>query len=315
MMPQRTAQGSCRAGRGPMDTVRIAHAQQINVADRVTFADGPRTFAGHVAKKGRTYASVVTDDGTEFRVPYPMLSRVVGAPRTYVQGQTDTRRAQFQAGDRVHFALGTAVLHGVLSRLNPRAAHVVCDDDREYRVPYAQLTKLDHPQEASPSSPARTAAALSAMVARARAWLATHHLEHWSVQFDHATKRAGCCNYRERVISLAFAYAQSATDEAIADTILHEMAHALVGKDHGHDQVWHAQAIALGCSGTRCHDVQFTPPRYIVTCEHGCWVTTAERRKRGAVCRTCHGKIRYTTYTEERWQQANVRSTGRATRS
>ena len=136
----------------------------------------------------------------------------------------------------------------------------------------------------------------------------THHLEHWSFQFDHATKRAGCCNYRERVISLAYGYARYATDEEIADTILHEIAHALVGQEHGHNQVWQAQAIALGCSGTRCHDVQFTRPRYIVTCKHACWVTTAERRKRGAVCRMCHGKVRYTTYTEERWQHASAKS-------
>jgi predicted SprT family Zn-dependent metalloprotease len=293
-----------------MDTMRSDHAQQINVADRVTFADGSRIVAGHVATKGRTYAHIVTDDGTAFRVPYRMLSRVVGALRKHVQSRTDTVRAQFQAGDRVHFALGTAVLHGVLSRLNPRYAHVVCDDNREYRVPYAQLTKLERPQDASASSSVRPEAALSAMAARARAWLATYHLEQWSFQFDHATKRAGCCNYQTQVISLAYAYARSATDEDIADTIRHEIAHALVGKAHGHDQVWKAQALAIGCSGTRCHDVQFTPPRYIVTCAQGCWVTTAERRTRGAVCRTCHGQVRYTTYTEERWQQVTVGSPG-----
>ena len=40
----------------------------------------------------------------------------------------------------------------------------------------------------------------------------------------------------------------------MTDTILHEMAHALVGQVHGHDAVWQAQV--LGCSGRRCHDVQ-----------------------------------------------------------
>jgi predicted SprT family Zn-dependent metalloprotease len=139
---------------------------------------------------------------------------------------------------------------------------------------------------------------------RATAWIAAHQLEGWSFQFDHATKRAGCCNYRTQVISLAHAYARAAADEAIDDTLLHEIAHALVGKAHGHDQVWQAKAVALGCAGQRCHDVQFTPPRYIVTCDNACWVTTAERRQRGAVCRTCHGPVRYRTYTEERWQEA-----------
>jgi len=41
-----------------------------------------------------------------------------------------------------------------------------------------------------------------------------------------------------------------------------------------------------------------------MTCANACWVTTAERRQRGAVCRTCHSPVRYTTYTEERWQDA-----------
>ena len=59
-------------------------------------------------------------------------------------------------------------------------------------------------------------------------------------------------------------------------------------------------------TGRRCHDVQFTPPRYIVSCANACWVTTAERRQQGAICRTCQGPVRYTTYTEARWQQART---------
>jgi predicted SprT family Zn-dependent metalloprotease len=261
-----------------------------------------------VARKGRTYAHVITDDGTEVRVPYALLSRVVGAPKKHVQGQTDTLRTQFHAGDRVHFSVGATVLSGVISRLNPRAAHVICEDDREYRVPYARLTTLERQSDTDPGSRQRTDGELDAIAARASAWIAAHHLKDWSFQFDHATKRAGCCHYRARVISLAHAYARYAADEEIDDTILHEIAHALVGKAHGHDQVWQAKAVALGCSGNRCHDVQFIPPRYIVTCEHACWITTAERRKRGAVCRTCHGQVRYATYTEERWQRATTGS-------
>jgi len=82
----------------------------------------------------------VTDDGTEVRVPYRLLSRVLGTPRKHVQSRTDALRAQFHAGDRGRFAVGTEVLHGIISRVNPRYAHIVCDDDREYRVPYARLT-------------------------------------------------------------------------------------------------------------------------------------------------------------------------------
>src|SRR5215468_6064212 len=279
-------------------------AQQVQVADRVTFRDGHRTVAGHVARKGRTSAHVVTDEGTEVRVPYRLLTRDVGAPRKQVQSRTDILRAPWQAGDRVSFAVGPEVLHGTISRVNPRYAHVVCDDDREYRVPYARLTPQEPRTGTAPHARQRTDGDLQAMAARATAWIAAHQLEGWSFQFDHATQLAGCCHYQTQIISLAYAYARTAPDADIDDTLLHEITHALVGKVHGHDQVWQAQAVALGCAGQRCHDIQFTPPRYIMTCTHACWVTTAERRQRGAVCRTCHGPVRYTTYTEERWQDA-----------
>jgi len=283
-------------------------AQQVQVAERVTFLDGHRTVAGHVARKGRTYAHVVTDEGTEVRVPYRLLARDLGTPRKPVQSRTDILRASLQAGACASYAIGPEVLHGTISRVNPRYAHVVCDDDREYRVPYVRLTPQEPRAATAPRARQRTDGDLQAIAARASAWLVAHQLEGWSFQFDHATTRAGCCNYQTQVISLAHAYARAAPDAAIDDTLLHEIAHALVGQAHGHDQVWQAKAMALGCSGRRCHDVQFTPPRYIATCENACWVTTAERRQRGAVCRTCHGPVRYATYTEHRWQQATTRA-------
>jgi predicted SprT family Zn-dependent metalloprotease len=291
-----------------LENPRATLAAQVGVADRVTFADGHRTLAGHVARKGRLYALVVTDNGAEFRVPYTRLSPVVGASKQHVEAHTDQLRARFHAGDRVRFVVGPETLDGVISRLNPVYAHVVCDDDREYRVPYAQLHALEGQAAAGPGPAQRTGPELASIAARARSWIAAHRLQHWSFQFDHATKRAGCCTYSDRVISLAYSYAQCAPNQEIADTILHEIAHALVGKTHGHDAVWRAKALAIGCSGQRCHDVQFTPPRYIVRCEHGCWVTTAERRKQQAMCSRCHGRVLYATYTEERWHRARAES-------
>ena len=155
-------------------------AQQVQVAERVTFRDGHRTVAGHVARKGRTYAHIVTDAGTEVRVPYRLLTRDVGAPRKPVQSRTDLLRAPWQAGDRVSFAVGPAVLHGTISRVNPRYAHVVCDDDREYRVPYARLTPQEPRAATAPRACQRTDGDLQAIAGRATAWIAAHQLEGWS---------------------------------------------------------------------------------------------------------------------------------------
>jgi hypothetical protein len=83
----------------------------------------------------------------------------------------------------------------------------VCDDDREYRVPYGRLTLQTPHTERAPRARQRTDDDLQVIMARATAWIAAHQLEGWSFQFDHATTRAGCCNYQTRVISLAQAYA------------------------------------------------------------------------------------------------------------
>src|SRR6266702_1224588 len=173
---------------------RLPAAQQVQVAERFPFPDGHRTVAGYMARTGRTYAHVVTDEGTEVHVSYRLLSRDLGTSWKNVQSHTDTLRAQWHAGDQVRFAVGTETPHADVA---PRARQ-------------------------------RTDDALQAIAARASAWIAAHRLTGWSFQFDHGTKRAGCCNYRTRVISLAHAYARSAADEAIDDTLLREIAHALV---------------------------------------------------------------------------------------
>jgi hypothetical protein len=131
-----------------------------------------------------------------------------------VQSRTDILRAPGQAGDRVSFAVGPEVLHGTISRVNPRYAHVVCDDNREYRVPYARLTPQEPRAATAPRARQRTDGALQALAARATAWITAHQLEGWSFQFDYATTRAGCCNYQTQVISLAHAYARAAPDAA-----------------------------------------------------------------------------------------------------
>jgi hypothetical protein len=153
-----------------------------------------------VARKGRTYAHVVTDDGTEVRVPYRLLSRVLGtAEDARAEPHGHLLRAQCHAGDRVRFAVGTEMLHGTISRVNPRYAHVVCNDDREYRVPYARLTTQACHADTAPRSRQRTDDALEAIAARASAWTVAYQLEGCRFQFDHATPRAGFYNYRTQV--------------------------------------------------------------------------------------------------------------------
>ncbi len=289
-----------------MKTVNVENAQQqILVSDRVSLRYQHHEWHGTVIKKGRTHAHVVITDGREFRVPYQQLVKIPGAVSPPVRTLSETRRAELTIGDRVHFDVRGVTVHGVIVRLNPKRAYIVTDDGSEYHTPYGLLQNVTKNQGSTTSI--RGTANLDAIAQLARHLFVQHQLQHWSFQFDDGRKRAGCCRYDTRVISISYEFAKHAPDEEIRDTLLHEIAHALVGKAHNHDDVWRTQATAIGCSGQRCHDIQFTTPRYIVKCERDCWVTTAERRRRGVICKHCRGQIVYLLYTDERWRNEQVR--------
>jgi predicted SprT family Zn-dependent metalloprotease/sporulation protein YlmC with PRC-barrel domain len=295
--------GSARVATGDQ-TPPLPLPTSIGVLDRVQFAYHDQMVTGTVTRKGHTSAHLVTDDQREFRVPYEQLVKLPGVATPHVHMANHERRTEFSAGDPVRFTFQGTVVHGLLVRLNPTRALVVGEDGKDYRVPYALLTRRE--SAALLAAPPRPVPALEATARLARDLLAVHHLPHWSFQFDNATRRAGCCHYTTQVISLSYAFAKQAPEEEIRETLLHEIAHALAGKTHHHDAVWRAQALAIGGSGRRCHDVQFTLPRYIVQCARGCWVATAERRTREGRCKRCQGQVIYQTYTAKRWASEQV---------
>ena len=280
----------------------VQHASQIALSEQVVFSYSGKEYSGYVFKKGRKYAYVACEDRREYKVPYELLRRVPGAPARQVQPAEENLRLQFHVRDRVSFEVKKQTLQGTISRMNPKRAHVVCDDDNEYQVPYALLTLVSSHEKHPDAGQKRNEQELQRIAELARSLMQKYRLKQWNFEFDNANRRAGCCNFNKKVISLSYEYARFASDEHIEEALLHEIAHAIVGKKHNHDAVWKAKAQELGCSGERCHDLQFTPPRYIVRCENHCWVSTAERRQRNRVCATCRGEIVYTTYTEKRWE-------------
>jgi len=75
----------------------------------------------------------------------------------------------------------------------------------------------------------------------------------WYFEFDNAKRRFGCCNYTHKRITLSKALVSLNGEARVKNTILHEIAHALVGNKHGHDHVWRMKAREIGCDGERCY--------------------------------------------------------------
>jgi len=82
--------------------------------------------------------------------------------------------------------------------------------------------------------------------------MALHGLTGWRLVFDNAKMRAGVCRPGRREIGLSRVLTALHTDAEVRDTVLHEIAHALVGPAHGHDAVWRSRAQAIGSTGGRC---------------------------------------------------------------
>ncbi len=116
----------------------------------------------------------------------------------------------------------------------------------------------------------------------------------WHFKFDRAKMRFGCCDWQRRTITLSLPMVLLNKEKDVAATIRHEIAHALVGPNHGHDRVWRAMAIRCGDDGGRCYDETIATPeaRYVATCP-GCGRICKRNRKvrigRMVSCKRCSG--------------------------
>src|SRR5438270_5389629 len=79
----------------------------------------------------------------------------------------------------------------------------------------------------------------------ARDLLACHGLGDWTFAFNRRRRAMGYCYSASKTIELSIYFVERNSDEVILDTLLHEIAHALVGTEHGHDEVWKEQCRQL----------------------------------------------------------------------
>jgi predicted SprT family Zn-dependent metalloprotease len=76
----------------------------------------------------------------------------------------------------------------------------------------------------------------------------------WTFFFDHAVRRVGACHHDTKRISLSRHYVDIADIDDVKQTLLHEVAHAMVGKRHNHSQQWLDTARSIGYTGWIRHE-------------------------------------------------------------
>jgi len=90
---------------------------------------------------------------------------------------------------------------------------------------------------------------------QAREIMDSHGLKSWKLVMDNAKRRLGCCNYRKNTIAMSKRHLEISQESEIIDTVLHEVAHALVGPNHGHDRIWMSMCVKIGAKLKRCKSV------------------------------------------------------------
>ena len=96
-----------------------------------------------------------------------------------------------------------------------------------------------------------------------------HNLVSWRFEFDRANRRAGCCHHSTKSISLSYSFVVMNDESEVKDTILHEIAHALAGRGHGHNDYWKQICVRIGARPNRCYDtdiVSMPKGKYVAHC-------------------------------------------------
>lgn len=139
--------------------------------------------------------------------------------------------------------------------------------------------------------------------------LAEHGLEGWKFAFDRARTRAGLCNYQAQRISLSSHYVAISSFEDSRQVLLHEIAHALVGKAHGHGRVWRAKASSIGYLHLKIDGRQLAEQvaPWLGICPSGHQHFRYRRPARATSCMLC--SPRFSMRYRIQWQQREVTST------
>lgn len=125
--------------------------------------------------------------------------------------------------------------------------------------------------------------------------LINKHLTGWTWRWDTAHSRYGCCRHHQKLITISKPLANLNEWSETKDTVLHEIAHAIVGPTHGHDKVWKNACRMIGARPERCYSssrVVQPAPKYFAICPN-CkkvhYINRMPRRRRYSCGRCSNG--------------------------
>jgi predicted SprT family Zn-dependent metalloprotease len=118
-----------------------------------------------------------------------------------------------------------------------------------------------------------------------------HGLSDWVFKFNRNKRRLGVCKQDDKRIELSEHYVLRNDRQHVTDTILHEVAHAIVGTEHGHDDVWKNMCTKIGATPSSCSNTARMPDGYWQARCPGCYTVFTRhrrpRRLRGRYCVAC----------------------------
>ena len=116
-------------------------------------------------------------------------------------------------------------------------------------------------------------------------------LDDWSFKFNNSKRMLGVCKEGKRTIELSSAYVRENSVEHVQDTILHEIAHALVGVQNGHNDVWKSMCRRIGASPKACDSTALLPKGPWQARCPGCFILFHRHRRpaklNGLYCKKC----------------------------
>lgn len=115
----------------------------------------------------------------------------------------------------------------------------------------------------------------------ARHLMSQHGLSDWGIRLDHARQRCGSCHYTKREITLSKHFVRLNDDVEVRDTILHEIAHALVGPRTAHGPRWQQTAARIGAPVRATNTSAAMPePAWHLQCESCLRIVAKRHRKK-----------------------------------